>query len=476
MRFANEAEAITYVFRSLRKLRGVDRGRDEVSRDTTPTKHLLQATGLLSATMLNPNTALKREYAVVTGSKGKGSTTVITAKLLQHLGHTVGMITSPHLASWRERIRVNGRAIPEPDLLRILDSLAPEIDAVETTLNPQQYFSPQGIFLAIALRWFDELHVNAAVLEVGRGGRFDDIAVVPNRLSLFTPIMLEHTAQLGSTLERIAWHKSGIIKPHSYAYSVPQAPEVLRVMQAEADMQDAEFAWIAPMDMGEYVGKTANGLLMRLGRYGVVELSLRGRYEIENATLAVQGAGNMHGRLPGISHGSPEYLDAIRAGLADVRWPGRLQKLQDSPAVYLDGAINEKSARLMVESLEGDLHDPVIGIVAVPEDKDYDGVYKEIGLVSDSLIITETPRNISLHFPVARSAVEAAKRYNPDATLRLHTGRSGRGGEIACWKRGDDPDRGHPVDSRRRHRTLGLQLRGDLIWGCKHILDNRFNL
>ncbi|MFN8563974.1 MAG: hypothetical protein U0703_20680 [Anaerolineae bacterium] len=71
------------------------------------------------------------------------------------------------------------------------------------------------------------------MLEVGRGGRFDDIAVVPNRLSLFTPIMLEHTAQLGSTLERIAWHKAGIIKPHSYAYSVPQAPEVLEVLQAK---------------------------------------------------------------------------------------------------------------------------------------------------------------------------------------------------------------------------------------------------
>ncbi len=176
MRFANEAEAITYVFRSLRKLRGVDRGPDELSRNTAPTHRLLQRTGLLAAHADGRNVV--REYAVVTGSKGKGSTTVITAKLLQHLGHTVGMITSPHLASWRERIRVNGRAIPEADLIRILDELAPEIDAIEATLSDEQYFSPQGIFLAIALRWFDENAVNAAVLEVGRGGRFDDIAVV----------------------------------------------------------------------------------------------------------------------------------------------------------------------------------------------------------------------------------------------------------------------------------------------------------
>jgi len=414
MRFSNEGEAITYVFRSLRKLRGVERRPDEIARDTAPTRRLLQATDLLTPRLSDGTTT--REYAVVTGSKGKGSTTVITAKLLQYLGHTVGTITSPHLVTYRERIRVNGRAIPEADLLRILDELAPEIDAIEDTLSGEQYFSPQGIFLAIALRWWDEQNVNAAVLEVGRGGRFDDISVVPNRLSLFSPIMLEHTAQLGPTLERIAWHKAGIIKPHSYAYSVPQPTEVLEVLQREADAQDSEFAWIAPMDMGEYLGKTPNGLLMRLGRYGEMELSLRGRYQVENATLAVQGAGNMHGRLPGIPHGSPEYVEAIRKGLANVNWPGRLQKLQDAPAVYLDGAINGASARSMVESLDGDLRDPVIGIVCVPDDKDYEGVYKEIGLVSDSLIITETDRNQILHFPPFRAAVETAMRFNNDIT------------------------------------------------------------
>ena len=416
MRFADEEQAITYVFRSLRKLRGVERRYDEVARDTTPTRRLLQVTGLQSSLLRDDNSTFRREYAVVTGSKGKGSTTVITAKLLQHLGHTVGTITSPHLVTYRERIRVNGRAIPEADLLRILDDLSPEIDAIEATLNDDQYFSPQGIFLAIALRWFDEQDVSAAVLEVGRGGRYDDIAIVPNRLALFTPIMLEHTAQLGATLERIAWHKAGIIKPHSYVYSVPQAPEVLEVLQAEADGQDAEFAWIASMDMGEYLGKTENGLRMLLGRYGEVELSLRGRYQIENATLAVQGAGNMHARLPGVAHGSPEYVEAIRRGLADVKWPGRLQKLQDSPAVYLDGAINGASARSLAESLQEELRDPVIGIVAVPEDKDYEGVYKEIGLISESLIITETDRNVALSFPPFRAAVETALRYNPDIT------------------------------------------------------------
>ncbi|PJF26069.1 MAG: bifunctional folylpolyglutamate synthase/dihydrofolate synthase, partial [Phototrophicales bacterium] len=100
MPFQSEAEAVTYIFRSLKRVGGLaGRGLDEHTRDITPTRRLLGMIGLLDS---------PREYAVITGSKGKGSTTAITAKLLQHLGHTVGMISSPHLVSYRERIRVNG--------------------------------------------------------------------------------------------------------------------------------------------------------------------------------------------------------------------------------------------------------------------------------------------------------------------------------------------------------------------------------
>ena len=407
MTFTTEAEAITYIFRSMRKLRGQERLPDELLRDPGPTRRLLLQLGL---------PAHPREYAVVTGSKGKGSTTIITAKLLQHLGHTVGTITSPHLVTWRERIRVNGRAIPEADFLRILNEYAPFIDQIEDTLTDTQYFSPQGIFLAVALRWFDEQGVNAAVLEVGRGGRYDDIAVVPNRLSLFTPITLEHVQQLGPTLERIAWHKAGIIKPHSYAYSVAQPPEVMAMLAREAEVQDAQFDWIAPLDMGRFLRYEPDGLRMELGRYGEVTLSLRGQYQVMNASLAVIAAGNMHARLPGIAHSSPEYVQHIRDGLADVTWPGRCQKLQEQPLVYLDGAINADSARSLIESLRLELRPPVISVVAVPADKDYEGVYAALGPFSDALILTETSRNPSLHFLPASEALRAAQPYNADVT------------------------------------------------------------
>jgi dihydrofolate synthase/folylpolyglutamate synthase len=406
MRFTDEEAALTYIFRSMHRLPSrVNRGFDEGTRDTTPTKRLLQARNLL---------AVPREYAVVTGSKGKGSVTTITAKLLQHLGHKVGMVTSPHLVHWYERIRVNGKSIPQADFFRILSDLAPDIDAIEESLIGERYFSPQGIFLAIALQWFNEEGVNAAVLEVGRGGRFDDIAVVPNKLSLFTPILLEHPDYLGHTVERIAWHKAGIMKPYSYAYSVPQPPEVLNVLQTEAETLGAEFNWIPPKDMGVYLGPAEDGIRMALGRYGEVTLSLVGRYQIENATLAVIGAGNMHGRLRGVPHNSPEYIVAIHAGLSDVTWPGRLQKLQEHPAVYVDGAITVPSAQSLVESLEGYLNPPVILIVAVPVDRDYDGVYRTLAPVAQTMILTETAINIKIRFPARKTALETARRYHPD--------------------------------------------------------------
>lgn len=403
MRFSTEAEAISYIFRSIRKLHDQERGLDETIRDTGPTKQLLMAYNLLST---------PREYAVVTGSKGKGSTTAITAKLLQHLGHKVGMISSPHLVNWRERIRVNGQAIPEVDLCRILTEISLEIDSIEATLGGRRYFSPQGIFLAIALRWFDEQGVRAAVLEVGRGGRYDDIAVVPNKLSVFTPIMLEHRDHLGPTLDRIAWHKAGIIKPYSYAYSVPQSPEVMRILQAEADAQQAEFSWVAEQDMAVYQGTDEDGMRLNMGRYGEVTLSLTGRYQIHNATLAVIAAGNMHGRLRGISHGSAEYIAAIRSGLSDVVWPGRCQKLQDKPLTYVDGAINAESAQLFVDSVRDQLQSPVVTIIGVPEDKDYEGVYAAMGGVSQEIILTQTERNPALRFPPAHEAISTAQRHN----------------------------------------------------------------
>ncbi|MDX2077890.1 MAG: Mur ligase family protein [bacterium] len=407
MRFITETEAITYVFESLARTNWRERGLDEHTRDLNPSRKLLMATGLLES---------RREYAVVTGSKGKGSVTAITAKLLQSLGHTVGMVTSPHLTTYRQRFRVNGRMISEEDLVRIINELAPHIDAVNASLEDGRYLSPQGIFLAVALKWFDEQDVTVAMIEVGRGGRYDDNSLVNNRLSLFTPIILEHTRYLGKTLDRIAWHKAGIIKPHGIAYSLPQAPIVMDVLRREADAVEARFEWLANSDMGEYLGHATGdkvGMRVEMGRYGEVTIPMLGRYEIENASLAVWAAGNMHGRLKTeIKHGSPDYVERIRYGLEHVFWPGRCQKLQDSPAVFIDGAINPLSAKSFVDSVRDFLTDPVVAVLAVPFDRDLDGVGKIFAQISDTIILTQTDRNIAIPFPAPEMALGVVRQYH----------------------------------------------------------------
>jgi dihydrofolate synthase / folylpolyglutamate synthase len=400
MRFDSMTQAVDYIFESIAASDWQKRGLDEDTRDTSPTAELLEREGLL---------VTRREYAVVTGSKGKGSVTVMTANILKHIGHRVGTITSPHLVDYRERIRVDGQMIPEYDFLRILSDLAPSIDGVISELTASKYLSPTGIFLAMALRWFDEQGVEVAVIEVGRGGRFDDNALVPNMLSLFTPIVLEHTRYLGDTLERIAWHKAGIIKPQSYVYSLPQTPEVMDVLRTEAESHDAQFDWLAPMDIGRFVAALPNGIRISLSRYGDLDLPFIGRYEIDNATLASWGAGNMHGRLGGISHGSTEYVEAVRRGLETAIWPGRCQLLQTSPDVYIDGAINPMSARLFLDSVRDRLRQPVTLIAAIPTDRDAAAVYRELLPAVDALVITRSTRNITINFPSESDAVQMAR-------------------------------------------------------------------
>ena len=421
--------AVRYIFRTRRRLDAAPRGLDEDTRDISLTRRLLTNAELPAAS---------REYVVVTGSRGKGSVTSMMAKLLQALGHTVGMMTSPHLVHWNERIRINGRMIPSGDFLRHLSALRPMIDAIGAELDDRQYLSPQGIFLAIALRWFDENQVDAAALEVGRGGRFDDVSVVSNWLAVFTPIMLEHTALLGDTLERIAWHKAGIIPRGGAAVSLPQAPAVMDVLQQEADQQAASLVCLDESNMARWAADRRGGQLIQLEPYGELFLPLLGRYQIENASLAIRAVEMLQTRLSSDRPVSETYIRAIHAGLSRIKWPGRVQKLQDSPAVYVDGAITVRSAESFVASVRPHLVRPVTAIVGIPRDRDYAGVYAVMAKVSQALVVTETDINPNTRFPSPAAVREAARgldidlRYAADLSqaLRIARGITGADGVI----------------------------------------------
>ena len=397
-------QAINAIFATRRRLDSAPRGLDEYTRDTAPTRSLLERSRLLDA---------PRDYAVVTGSRGKGSVTAIMAKLLEAQGRRVGTVTSPHLVHWNERIRVDGRMIPTQDFLRILNSLLPAIDAITDGLEGQRYLSPQGIFLAIALRYFDERGVDVAVLEVGRGGRFDDVAVVPNAFSVFAPIMLEHQSLLGHSLERIAWHKAGIIKPGGTAISLPQEAAVIDILQRECQAQSASLHCLGEDDLAHLVADTERGQRIRLEPYGELDLPLLGRYQIENASLAIRAVELMRAGEPDAS-----WHAGIARGLRQVKWLGRAHALGGKPAVYVDGAITVPSAQAFLAGLGQRLGSPVISIVGIPRDRDYAGVYQVMAQVSQALIITETDINPNTRFPTQAEALSAAQNLERPAHFR----------------------------------------------------------
>lgn len=399
MRFATETDAVTYIFTSLANSNWRARGLDEVTRDTEPTRRLLALHGL-------PDVG--REYAVVTGSKGKGSVTTLTARILRELGHTVGTITSPHLIGYRERIRINGKAIPQADFLRLADYFAPSIDAITGDLPEGKYLSPQGIFLAMALKWFDENKANAAVIEVGRGGRFDDNALVPNYLSLFTPIVLEHARYMGSTVERIAWHKAGILKPNGYGLSLPQSEEAASPLLEEAQAIGATLRFLQDTEMGRYVRDWEDGVTMALPDGTQIDLPFYGRYEIDNATLSLQAARIMSERINGTA--AADYQRKAKAALEAAQWPGRCEKLANAPAIYIDGAVNPLSLRVYLDSIEGRITPPMVVVAAVPSDRNIEATYAMLAERADHLILTASPRNITISFPDEATATAAARQ------------------------------------------------------------------
>lgn len=400
MRFDNETDAVTYIFESIAASGWQTRGLDEHTRDIAPSRALLERLGLPRR---------HREYAVVTGSKGKGSVTILTARILRQLGHRVGTVTSPHLISYRERIRVDGAAIPPADFLRLVDQIAPAVDSVVAALPTGSYLSPQGIFLALALTWFDENDVETAVIEVGRGGRFDDNILVPNRLSLFTPIVLEHVRYLGPTIERIAWHKAGILKPDSYGLSLPQHPDAAAQIQLEAQRLGATVQFLNLPDLGRYAGDWERGVLMQLPDGLVARLPFYGRYAVDNAVIALHAAHWLDRATKLASPGWPEFEQIALTALEDAVWPGRCEKLSDQPQVFVDGAVNPLSLQVYLDSVQARVTRPLVIVGAVPTDRDIATTYRLMAAQADHLILTASARNITIRFPDEQTALAAAQ-------------------------------------------------------------------
>jgi dihydrofolate synthase/folylpolyglutamate synthase len=286
----------------------------------------------------------------VTGSKGKGSVATIVAAILAEHGRTTALYTSPHLASYRERMRVNGRM---PTIDEVVDGLD-RVEAAAARLErsgridrPPTFFE---VTTALAFDWFRRSHVEAAVVEVGLGGRLDATNVLDAKVGVITTIELEHTDILGDTVEAIAGEKAGIFHTGMTTVVGELPPTALTTVQRAADRYALPLWRLGRELRVESRELLADGqkLSVRLpsGRVDELVVPLLGTFQAGNTALAVAAASRF---LEAV--GSSLDPEATRRALAHVSVSGRLERTLRSPELFLDVAHTPESARAVAKSV-----------------------------------------------------------------------------------------------------------------------------
>ena len=282
--------------------------------------------------------------AHIAGTNGKGSTAAFLESILRHAGFRTGLNTSPHLEKINERIRVNGEEISDNDfaatLTRIQGTIEELLAAGKLRAHPT-YFE---CVTAMAFEHFAKQRVDFAVFEVGLGGRLDATNILAPVVSVITRIDFDHENFLGHSLREIAAEKAGIIKKNVPVVIAGQAPEVCEVILARAkelgsEVIDTREAFRTEREQLE--NGCARARITEIASDWTAELApqLPGRFQLSNALNAVAAARVLQRRGYRISD------SAIAGGIAATTWPGRLEKVQSLPDIYLDGAHNPGAAR-----------------------------------------------------------------------------------------------------------------------------------
>lgn len=318
----------------------------------------------------HPEAALRVVH--VGGTNGKGSVAALTAAILQAAGLRTGLYTSPHLLEVTERVRIDGVPVTREVLGRHAARIGPALDAGAAT-----FFEA---LTAVALAAFHEAEVDAAVLEVGLGGRWDATNVGHPLVSVVTRIDYDHQEFLGRRLEDIAGEKAGIIRGGT-ALSAAQAPEALAVIEARCRAVGVPLL-VEGRDL-TVEARESDLAGHRLGlrgpgwRYDDIRVALPGLFQHGNAVLAVGAV-----RAFAAASGLPVSEAAVRAGCAAVRWPGRFQVIPGGagrPTLVLDGAHNPAGATALAASLRHHFAGRRLALVlGVSADKDRAGILKAL--------------------------------------------------------------------------------------------------
>jgi dihydrofolate synthase/folylpolyglutamate synthase len=388
------------VYGSHRRVSHQLHGLDRETRTLKPTVALFRALGIDFGRWPRVN---------VTGSKGKGSVSTMIAALLQAAGEQVGLVTSPHLRHFNERIRLNGRCVSDAELDDAVKRIAPVVMELTEALQPPSYLGPSGVILALAATIFARKGVTAVVIEAGRGGEFDESRLIDADLSVLTPIMYEHADKLGDTVEAIAETKARISAPGAGVLSARQEPEVRAAITRDVRARSGDMTFVDDVTEASAVVSDGAGTHfdLRVGRtaYSSLFMPLLGAHQVENAALALAAVNRLLGR--------PIEEEAARSGFRSLRLFGRSMVLCDHPPMILDGAINAESARATVDLARRLTDTGSIAVIAVPKPKDLAGVCREVASIAGRIIVTEVDTPTLTWYP---DAAEIAREYCPFVT------------------------------------------------------------
>ena len=323
------------------------------------------------------------------------------AEILKCAGYRVGRYLSPTLFQYRERIQVNGSCITKAALGRGVERIKGICDGM--VARGLSHPTPFEIETALGFLYFREKACDVVVLETGMGGLLDATNIVENTLAaVLTSVSMDHMQFLGDTPEKIAFQKAGIIKRGCRVVSAVQRKEVMEVIRAGAEAMGCPLQAVKP----EMLSHVRYGLEKQSFDYGglkKLELSLAGKYQIENAALAVETVEALGEQGLSVSE------EALRLGLSRTQWPGRFTLIGKKPYFIVDGAHNEDAAVRLAESLEFYFTNKrVIYIMGVLKDKEYEKIIASTHALADQ-IITVTPPGNSRALPayeLARAVAE----------------------------------------------------------------------
>lgn len=333
----------------------------------------------------------QRTYPVVhvAGTNGKSSVTRMIDALLTTAGLRTGRYVSPHLQRATERISLDNKPISPARYVEVYREVEPYLELVDASLPDEPNLSKFEVLTAMAFAAFADAPVEAGVIEVGLGGRWDATNVADGTVCVVTPIGIDHVEYLGPDLEGIAEEKAGIIKSGSIAVLASQDARVAAVLAARCvelgvtvARQGMEFGVLRRT-------RGVGGQLLRLqglgGAYDDVFLPLHGAHQAENAAVALAAAE----ALLGAGAGHPLDVDVVREAFAAVVVPGRLERVRTAPTVLLDAAHNPHGAQALAAAISDEFaFSKLVGVVGVMGDKDVEGVLEALEPVLDEIVVT----------------------------------------------------------------------------------------